>query len=249
MLRTFDAQQNSRKKDCQMHMVKLLAALGALMFSSLAFAQTAFECGSVACVGVTPWDTTDITGINDLNVHGHLFDVSFTTTAPASSPFVLSQTAAAPGQPLTGIDAGNAIANFYAAQLPPYANGYDIGGDQGPAFITAFGPAGALSGEFFGSTELFDAVQTVVGGDGTGNVALVAPGGYSFNERQVVNAQYGFDYTVWKPIAAPEIDPTSAASGLTLLLGGLAVLRGRGLYLPRSVRPTTPASKGAVTSV
>ena len=27
--------------------------------------------------------------------------------------------------------------------------------------------------------------------------------------------------------AAPEIDPASAASGLTLLLGGLAVLRGR----------------------
>ena len=28
-------------------------------------------------------------------------------------------------------------------------------------------------------------------------------------------------------IAAPEIDPTSAISGLTLLLGGIAVLRGR----------------------
>ncbi|MHB8476634.1 MAG: hypothetical protein ACYDBZ_10165 [Steroidobacteraceae bacterium] len=28
-------------------------------------------------------------------------------------------------------------------------------------------------------------------------------------------------------VAAPEIDPASAASGLTLLLGGIAVLRGR----------------------
>lgn len=28
-------------------------------------------------------------------------------------------------------------------------------------------------------------------------------------------------------MSAPEIDPTSAASGLTLLLGGMAVLRGR----------------------
>jgi hypothetical protein len=28
-------------------------------------------------------------------------------------------------------------------------------------------------------------------------------------------------------VAAPEIDPASAMSGLTLLLGGLAVLRGR----------------------
>ena len=30
-----------------------------------------------------------------------------------------------------------------------------------------------------------------------------------------------------KPTAAPEIDPSSALSGLTLLAGGLAVLRGR----------------------
>jgi hypothetical protein len=31
---------------------------------------------------------------------------------------------------------------------------------------------------------------------------------------------------VWEVVRAPEIDPESAASGLTLLLGGLAVLRG-----------------------
>jgi hypothetical protein len=29
------------------------------------------------------------------------------------------------------------------------------------------------------------------------------------------------------PLSAPEIDPASALSGLTLLLGGLAVVRGR----------------------
>jgi hypothetical protein len=33
--------------------------------------------------------------------------------------------------------------------------------------------------------------------------------------------------TTIPPIAAPEIDPASAASGLTLLLGSLLVLRGR----------------------
>jgi hypothetical protein len=32
---------------------------------------------------------------------------------------------------------------------------------------------------------------------------------------------------VSQAIAAPEIDPTSAASGLALLVGGLLVLRGR----------------------
>jgi hypothetical protein len=30
-----------------------------------------------------------------------------------------------------------------------------------------------------------------------------------------------------KPVKAPEIDPASAMGGLTLLVGGLAVLRGR----------------------
>jgi hypothetical protein len=29
------------------------------------------------------------------------------------------------------------------------------------------------------------------------------------------------------PVSAPEIDPASAVSGLTMLLGGLAVFRGR----------------------
>lgn len=33
-------------------------------------------------------------------------------------------------------------------------------------------------------------------------------------------------------MAAPEIDPASAMSGLTLLLGGLAVLRGRSSKKP-----------------
>ena len=35
------------------------------------------------------------------------------------------------------------------------------------------------------------------------------------------------EFLVVNKIAAPEIDPTSAASGLTLLLGALAVVRGR----------------------
>jgi hypothetical protein len=211
-----------------MHMVKVLAALGALSFSALVHAQAYLECGTAACgPSVQPWDTAATTGINDLKVDGNLFDVSFTTTQPASSPFVLSASAAAPGQPLTGIDAANAIGAFYGGLLPPY-DGYDITGDQGPAFITAFAPAGALSAEYFGNTELLDAEQTFVGGGSGGRVAVVGsnlyvtPSGDSF-----INQDYGVFYTTWTPIAAPEVDPTSTASSLTLLLGALAVLRGR----------------------
>jgi len=46
----------------------------------------------------------------------------------------------------------------------------------------------------------------------------------------VNNVQVGLlQYTITSltPVSAPEINPASAASGLTLLLGGLAVLRGR----------------------
>jgi probable HAF family extracellular repeat protein len=43
-----------------------------------------------------------------------------------------------------------------------------------------------------------------------------------------INDQTGLSETfVLKPVKAPEIDPASAASGLTLLMGGLLVLRGR----------------------
>lgn len=44
------------------------------------------------------------------------------------------------------------------------------------------------------------------------------------------NKGWSFDfhrYTPGHPSAAPEIDPASAGSALTLLAGGLAVIRGR----------------------
>jgi hypothetical protein len=41
------------------------------------------------------------------------------------------------------------------------------------------------------------------------------------------NGNFGVQYEITSLTLAPEIDPTSAASGLTLLLGTLVVLRGR----------------------
>jgi len=40
-------------------------------------------------------------------------------------------------------------------------------------------------------------------------------------------AHLGFSGLAVTPTAAPEIDPSSAIAGLTLLLGGLAMVRGR----------------------
>jgi LPXTG-motif cell wall-anchored protein len=46
----------------------------------------------------------------------------------------------------------------------------------------------------------------------------------------VTEAALAHDWPTWRhrgPVSAPEIDPASALSGLTLLVGGLAVVRGR----------------------
>jgi hypothetical protein len=190
--------------------------------------QAYLMCGTVACapnindvffVGV-------VTGIDDLNVGGDLFDVAFMSTAPVTSPFVLSDSTAGPGQPLTGIDAADAISEVYALLVPPFGS-YPLGGDPGPAFITAFEPAGSLSSEYFGATTLWDVAQTIVGGTAKpgqvfgNNGFSTSPGVLSDNGGNEIY------YTTWTPIAAPEIDPNATASGVALLLGGLAILRGR----------------------
>jgi hypothetical protein len=44
---------------------------------------------------------------------------------------------------------------------------------------------------------------------------------------QIDSSNSNRDHNKHDPIAAPEIDPASAISALTLLFGGLAVIRGR----------------------
>src|SRR5271156_4405475 len=127
MLRTFDAQQTDGR-DCQMHMVKLCAALGALTLSSLALADTHFECGTIAC---SAFGNQPITGIDNVVVDGEYFNVAFSDTQ--NTPFVFSSTAAGSGQPLTGVDAANALDAFYATQLGP------IPQDDGPGIFAQVG--------------------------------------------------------------------------------------------------------------
>jgi len=200
----------------------------------LADAQAYFECANIACPGANPFnlalagpsgDPRQITGINDLNVRGSLFDVTFIATAPAASPFVLSQSAAAPQQPLNGIDAGNAISAFFGAIPPPYGT-YPFRGDPGAAFITAFAPSGASGAKYFGATVLWDVAETSVGG-GTVPSMVFGNNGYNSSGGQIVDNSNELYYTKWARVAAPEIDPDSAAGGVALLFGGIAVLRGR----------------------
>lgn len=210
-----------------MQLLGLSCAFGALAFAGLVHAGAYLECGSVACAGAgnNPFNIA-VTGVDDLSVAGQLYDVSFASAQPASSPFVFSSHAAAPGRSLTGIDAGNALSAFYGAIPPPY-DGYPIAGDPGPAFITAFAPSGALRAAYFGATELWDVAQTSVGG-GALHAQVFGNNGFSATDQPIVdNNGDEVYYTKWTAIAAPEMDPNVVGSGFALLAGGIAILRGR----------------------
>jgi hypothetical protein len=242
----------------EMPMVKFSAALGAIALSGVVHAQANtetqayLECGGVACsASVNPWiiapaGTTAsqlgipsytggiITGINDLNVGGDYFNVSFTNTAPASSPFVLSSATGAPRQPLTGVDAGYAIEQVFGHLVEPVSEyGGDAVGGLDAAFITAFAPAGSLSSQYFGAKELFDVAQTSVGATTHYTAEAYQLGSntywtnYSGSKEAPVAYDTGIFYTSWTPVAAPELNPNIAATSATLLLGMAAVMRGR----------------------
>jgi hypothetical protein len=211
---------------CQMQRIKLLGALVALTFSGVGFAQTTLECGNVACAGNDPSEELygTATGIDNIVVDGNTFDVTFTHTLPSSPPFLVSNYASAPGQPLTGVDAANALESFLATQLEPSPN--LVGG--GPSIVTAFGvdpTTGVFSYDvvhtFFLSVYVPYKPVSVVPDESTGPIAL-------FTGSANGNLCPAAICTVWTPIsAAPEISPASALSALTLLLGGILVLRGR----------------------
>jgi hypothetical protein len=68
-------------------------------------------------------------------------------------------------------------------------------------------------------------IQTSVFGSSSSGISKILIGGYN-NDFSMSTIKY--------TAAAPEIDPTSAASGLTLLLGGLLILRGRRITARRT---------------
>ncbi len=217
-------------------MVRSWIAFGTLMLSGMGHANTTFECGAVAC---SAFGSQPITGINDVVVDGDHFDVAFTNTP--DSTFLFSSHASSSGQPLTGVDAANALDAFYATQQGPIpqADGPTILAqiDGVDTFVTnivtayqASGTAGLIDidiTEPFLGISLPPTVMAADAGDGvTGATSVV-----------VSHVGSGFLCSAsatcvkWTPIAAPvnapEISGASAVSALTLLLGCLAVLRGR----------------------
>jgi hypothetical protein len=202
-----------------MQMVKLFAVVGALTLSSLALAGTHFECGTVSC---SAFGSGVITAIDDVVVRGDHFNVTFSNTQDKT--FAFSSFAAASGQPLTGIDAGNALDAFYATQQGP------IPQDDGPGI---FAQVGGVDEEVFNIVTAYGPASTpgVVNIDITEPfLGITLPAGTGVKAQQVGSGFPCSSFaacTVWTPISAPEISLVSAPSELTLLLGCLVVLRGR----------------------
>jgi hypothetical protein len=199
-----------------MQLFKLAATLGALTLSTLGVAQTTFECGSVAC---SAFGNQPITGIDDLVVGGDHFDVTFSTTQ--DSTFLFSSHAAAAGQPLTGVDAANALDAFYATQMGPNPQ------DDGPGIFARIGGVDVdvlnivTASQTTGTRGVvnIDITEPFLGISVPGDVAAI-PVGAGFL------CSSGATCTVWTPVAAPEISPASSTAALTLLLGSALVLRG-----------------------
>jgi len=201
-----------------MNIVKILAALAALALSSQALAQTHFECGTAAC---SAFGSAPITAIDDVVVGGERFDVTFSNTQ--STTFAFSQIPSITGHPLTGMDAANALDAFYATQKG--ANVFD----DGPGI---YAQVNGVDTEVYNIVTAFGTTKT----PGITNIDMTEPFlGIAYANAQASEVSNNFmcsssaTCTVWTriPTSAPEMSAVSTSSALIMLLGFLAVLRGR----------------------
>lgn len=184
--------------------------------------KTTLMCGGVACSNAFPF-----TGIDNLSVGGHLYDVTFSNTI-LSSPFAFSAYAANPGQAATAVDAANALNAFMGTQIFG-SSPYDPSGPVGN-FVTAVETLKNGTFEEVAASAAFGYIPapTLVApfaGDsfGGGAVSLV-----NFDTYGSKDPCYG-TCTVWTAVnttSAPELGPASLFGALTLLFGGIAVMGG-----------------------
>ena len=107
-----------------------------------------------------------------------------------------------------------------------WANGIDNAGQiVGYSVFTAPGGATTYVATLWNGTTAVN-LNTLLGSTLPAGVTFVDAVAISNNSRIVADGSDGGVY-VLTPNRTPEIDPASAAGGLTLLLGGVAVLRGR----------------------
>lgn len=208
--------------------VTALLGVGLLAFAPASFAQYNLELtgvgnGTVAGgVYVSPYQGT-VQG-NGVNFSGYMICDDFNTESYLNSPWTASMTSAGA---LNGSEKwANLNFGVYTVQ-----QAYDAAGWLANGLLANLNNTNTQTNYAFAIWDIFDGQKTDPDG---GAVALekaafaAAAGGYVASNVSVftpnpINSSQ--EFLVVR--TAPEIDPTSAASGLTLLLGGALVLRAR----------------------
>lgn len=217
--------------------VKALLAWGLSAFAPAVFAQTynmeltGVGNGTVADgVYVSPYQGT-ISGPG-VSYTGYVICDDFNTESYLNQPWVAT---------MTNAGALNGSEKF-SLNGAPYttAEAYNAAAWLANGLLANLNNQAAQVNYSFAIWDIFDGQKTDPdGGAATLEAAAfsAALGGYVGSNVSVFTADpinKSQEFLVVN--AAPEIDPTSAASGLTLLLGGLMVLRGR-----RSAKPVSAA--------
>jgi hypothetical protein len=225
--------------------LKVLVGFSLIAVAPAAFGQYAMNLtgvgnGTVANgVYVSPYQGT-ITG-NGMSYSGFMICDDFNTESYLNAPWVASMTSAGtlngtekfPGTEMFG-------GSTYSAQQAYNAAGWLANGllnnlnDPNKQVNYSFAIWNVFDGQQMdpngGALALESAAFSAVSaGYEASNVSVFTPTPRDASQEFLV---------VSPPMQAPEIDPASVASGLTLLLGGLAVARGRrAVRLMRALRP------------
>lgn len=214
--------------------LKILLGLCLISIAPSAFAQYTMDLTSVGNgtvangVYISPYQGT-ITG-NGMTYSGYVICDDFYTDSYLNAPWSASMTSAGA---LDGSEKFPGVETFdgtsYSAQ-----QAYDAAGWLANGLLNNLSDPNSQVNYAFAIWNVFDGQQADPNG---GALALESAAFAAVNNGYVatnvsvytprpLNASQEF-LVVSPPMTAPEIDPASIASGLTLLLGGLAVLRGR----------------------
>jgi len=212
---------------------KVLLGLCLIAVAPAAFAQynmdlTGVGNGTVADgVYVSPYQGT-ITG-NGVNYSGYMICDDFYTDSYLNSPWTASMTGAGA---LNGTEKFPSTVTFdgttYSAQ-----QAYDAAGWLANGLMANLNNPNSQVNYSFAIWDVMDGQQTDPNGGALaleGAAFSAVSNGYVASNVSVytpnpINASQ--EFLVVSPMQSPEIDPMSLASGLTLMLGGLAVARGR----------------------
>ncbi len=229
---------------------RVLTALGLVAVAPAAFAQytmdltgVAPDSASTAGVYISPYQgTITLTATGQTLYSGFMICDDYTTESYLNTPWAATLSSnggvlnglqkfgsggvAFNGNTYTAQQAYNAAA-WLATQLVLPSNVSNPGNQAAYSFAiwNIFDPGAAAttsatidSAAIALETKAFSSYDNTV----ESNVSVFTA---SMSNPNGVNQSQ--EFLVVNPVSAPEIDPTSAASGLALLLGGIVVLRGR----------------------